>query len=275
LTKKDVQENSIYGELLYYIKIYFMMVSQYFKIRMQFRADLYISSLGIIVRSMSGVATLWLLFRNVNDISGWTFNELIFMYGFSLLALTPAELFFSNVWNLHMHLIEGSFVKYYFRPLNMIFYYFSEVFDIKALSQLLIAIFIVVSSSIKLSVEWTIFKILSVIVFCFSSSLIMISLLIIAASIGFWILNSTSIMNFVLQLSKFSQYPISIFNNFFKFLFTFIIPIGVIAYYPTLSLVRGEKPIIVLVSPLIAIGMFVITSAVWYKGVRNYTGTGS
>ena len=57
-------------------------------------------------------------------------------YGFSLVAITPVQCFFDNNWSLRMYVRDGDFIKYYFRPINMFFYFQSEVFDIKGLGQL-------------------------------------------------------------------------------------------------------------------------------------------
>lgn len=261
--------------LLYYSKLYCMIVSQYIKTRMQYRADFFVSIIGIAARSISGILPLLILFKTIPDLQGYSYDELVFMYGFALLAATPVDIFFSNVWQLHQHLIEGTFIKYYFRPLNVMFYYFSEVIDIKAFSQLAFAIVIVVYSSISLAIKWTVFKVLMLLLFCTSSFLILASIMILSVCTGFWFLNCMSVPNFIMQLNKFSQYPLTIFNSVFRFIFTFVIPIGFVAYYPMLSLLRGSSYIYAIVSPIIGIGLFALANAVWNKGIGVYSGTGS
>ena len=100
--------------------------------------------------------------------------------------------------------------------------------------------------------------------------------MIIAASSGFWILNSYSIIEFFFKLRDFARYPISIFNSVFKFIFTFILPIGFIAYYPIQMFLKPEKTnFLVFFSPLIGIFLFIIANLIWKKGVNRYSGTGS
>ena len=126
--------------LTFYIRLYFLITSQYIKARMQYRADFIISSIGMLAECFVGTLTIWILFKSINTLEGWNYYELIFIYSFSLLSLIPRHLFFDHIWALGDRLREGNFIKYYFKPLNIMFYYMSEVFDIKGLSQLIFGI---------------------------------------------------------------------------------------------------------------------------------------
>jgi ABC-2 type transport system permease protein len=62
----------------------------------------------------------------------------------------------------------------------------------------------------------------------------------------------------------------------FRFAFTFIIPIGFVAFYLSQLFVRpGEVSLWIYFSPIIGIGLFAITYWIWTMGVNSYTGTGS
>lgn len=260
----------------FYTRLYFLIVSQYIKARMQFRTDFIISSVGMLFENVAGVFSLWILFKSIPNLEGWNYYELIFIYAFTLLALTPRQLFFDNIWALGFHLREGSFIKYYFRPLNMMFYYMSEVFDLKGLSQLLFGICAFVYSSVKLGLEWDIFKVILLLFTLLSSSLIMTALLNIAGSTAFWTTEPFSILMFTFRFSTFARYPITIFNRFLRILFTYVIPISFMAFYPSQLFLRpGNYSILTLFSPLAGVVLFIIGYAVWSKGVNSYCGTGS
>jgi ABC-2 type transport system permease protein len=68
----------------------------------------------------------------------------------------------------------------------------------------------------------------------------------------------------------------TIFDGAFRFTFTYIIPIGFVAFYPSQLFLRPEEvsPLIYF-SPIIGLGLFAITYWIWTKGVNSYTGTGS
>ncbi len=58
--------------------------------------------------------------------------------------------------------------------------------------------------------------------------------------------------------------------------FTYVIPIGFVAFYPSQIFLRPEDVShLIYFSPLIGMGLFAITYWIWTQGVNSYTGTGS
>ncbi len=141
--------------LRHYARIYLLIEAQYIKARLQYRADFIISSVGMACSYAVGIITFWVLFTTIPNLAGWSLNELLFIYGFYLLAVTPLQVLFDNIWSLRIKVQDGSFIRYYFRPLNMLFYYVSEVFDIKGLVQFVLGIVVVVYASAQLHLQWT------------------------------------------------------------------------------------------------------------------------
>jgi ABC-2 type transport system permease protein len=243
---------------------------------MAYRVDFFISSIGIIILNSTGLLSIWVIFQTIPSIEGWNFHELLFLYAFALLSITPLQLFFDNIWELRNYLQEGSFIKYYYKPLNILFYFISERLDIKGFANLVLGIVLLVIASSKLGLQWTFLSILGLIALLICASLVMISLMLIAASTAFWIINSFSILNFFFKLKDFTRYPITIFNGFFKFFFTFIIPIAFVAYYPVQTILKPDSSsLYIYLSPFIGILFFILAYNVWKRGVRKYDGTGS
>ena len=262
--------------LRYYGRIYLLITSQYIKARMQYRADFIISAIGMAFSCLTSLFVFWVIFTSIPNLAGWSFNELVFMYAFYLLAVSPMQVFFDNMWNLRNHVQSGTFIRYYFRPLNMMFYFVSDVFDIKGLTQVAIGILAFIYASIQLHLSWTLFQLFLLVMSVFSASLVIISIMGIAACSAFWIINSFSIISLAFKLREFSPYPMTIFDGFFRFVFTYLIPLGFVAFYPAQFFLRpNDVNILVYLSPLVGIGLFVLMYRVWVRGVNSYSGTGS
>lgn len=262
--------------LKHYARIYLMIESQFIKARMQYRADFVISAIGMALSNITGIFVFWVLFTTIPALAGWTFNELLFIYAFYLLAVAPLQVLFDNVWNLRMKVWDGSFIIYYFKPLNMMFYYMSERFDIKGLTQVALGIICLIYASIQLGIHWSVLQILLLVAMIFTAALVMVSIMIIAASSAFWIIYSYPVLALAFKLKDFASYPVTIFDGFFRFLFTYLIPLGFIAFYPAQLFLRPQDvSLTVYLSPLIGLIFFVIAYRVWNSGVDFYTGTGS
>src|SRR5690554_5873166 len=139
--------------LRFYLRIYRKILAQDLKSKLSYRADFIISTIGMILTNVAAFISLWILFQRFPSVLGWNYYEMLFLYGFSLVALTPVQCFFDNNWNLRGYVYSGDFIKYCFRPINLFFYYMSEVFDIKGLGQLVFGVATLVYTWQKLQLE--------------------------------------------------------------------------------------------------------------------------
>ncbi|MBN1310220.1 MAG: ABC-2 family transporter protein [Anaerolineae bacterium] len=266
----------MFANLVHYGRLYLRLEAQYIKARMNYRVDFIVSSIGMIFSNIASLAVFWVLFHTIPHLAGWTFEEILFIYGFYLLAVSPAQIFFDHIWQLRYHLMEGTFIKYYFRPLNMMFYYMSEMVDIKGFAQVVLGGAVIAYASTQLGLTWTAGRIGLMILTLFSASLVVIAILVIASCAAFWTLQSYSILALAFRLREFAQYPTTIFDGFFRFLFTYIIPIGFIAFYPSQLMLRPQEASwLIYISPVVGIALFALAYLVWSVGVNSYSGTGS
>ena len=262
--------------LRFYTRLYFKILAQDLKSKMSYRADFIISTIGMIATNVAGFISFWILFRNFPSINGWSYHEILFLYGFSLISLTPVQCLFDNNWSPRINVYNGDFIKYCFRPINLFFYYQSEVFDIKGLGQLAFGIVTIAISWGKIGLAFTPLVLLKLIVFMITASLIMIALQNAAAATCFWIQNSFYVLDLVFRFKDYAKYPVTIFSPVFKFIFTFVMPIAFIAYYPSLVVLRPDAvPVLSWLSPLVGVLFFFVSYKFWMYGAMKYNGTGS
>jgi len=147
---------------------------------------------------------------------------------------------------------------------------------LKGLGQLVFGIGTLCFAWSKLQIPLTFLNVFLVIVAIISASLVMTGLMVIASASAFWIIYSTAVLNVFNKLKDFSSYPVTIFNNIFKFIFTFIIPISFVSYYPSQFFLRPDSvSSLAIISPLMGIVFFTICYLIWIKGTKSYSGTGS
>lgn len=259
-----------------YLRLYFIIETQYIKARMQYRADFIISSIGMFFTSLATLGVFWVLFTSIPTLAGWTFMEMVFIYAFYMIAISPMQILFDQTWWLRYAIQQGTFLKYYFRPLNMMFYFMSERFDIKGLTQLALGIGLLIYASTQLGIEWSPIKLVLLPLSLFGAALVLIAITVAAGCAAFWITNAFPVLSLAWKLREFSPYPMNIFDGIFRFTFSFILPIGFVAFYPSQMFLRPEQidPLIYF-SPLVGILMFALAYWIWTKGVNSYTGTGS
>ena len=262
--------------LRFYLRIYRKILVQDIKSKMSYRADFIISTIGMIFTNIAGFISFWILFRNFPSINGWSYYEILFLYGFSLISLTAFQCLLDNNWSLRMYVYSGDFIKYCFRPINLFFYYQSEVFDVKGLGQLAFGIGTLAFAWYRLGLGFSVLMLLKIIVFLITASLVMMALQNAAAASCFWIQNSFYILDFVNKFRDYARYPITIFSPVFRFIFTFLMPIAFIAYYPSLVILRPDAvPVLTWLPPLLGCVFFWLSYKLWMFGALKYSGTGS
>ena len=260
----------------FYLHIYKMLFIQCLKTRMSYRSDFIISMIGMVIMNLSGIAGFLLIFNNFNTICGYNKNELLFIFAFFLIAITPNQCFFDNNWNLAFEIMDGKFIIYNLRPINVFFYFMSNNFDLKGIWRFIIGVSLLVYSWINLDIGFSVIMLLKLIVLLIFSSLSIIALINAAAASGFFFIGGHQILMFTSSFFDYTMYPITIFNSFFKALFSFIIPIGFFGFYPCQALLRPENNSIMpwLTIPLGVI-YFILSYKLWTFGARRYGGTGS
>ena len=262
--------------LAFYINIYFKIIAQDIKSKMSYRSDFIISTVGMVATNISGFIAFLIMFGKFPSINGCGYYEILFLYGFSLISITPTQCLLDNNWSLRRYVYDGDFVKYCFRPINLWFYYVSEVFDVKGLGQLVFGFVTLIYAWIKLSLPVTFLLIIETIIALITASLFMMALQNAAAASCFWIQNSFWLLDISLKMKDYAKYPVTIFNDVFKFIFTFILPVAFMAYYPSLAILRPDDvPLLTWLSPVIGILAFYASYKLWMKGASKYDGSGS
>lgn len=259
-----------------YIKIYFMMIGQDFKAKMAYRADFIVSTIAMLLGNVASILSFWLIFNSVESIEGYSYNEMLLMYGFALMAYSPMQLFFDNLWQVWIHCKDGDFIKYCFKPMNLFFYYIAETFDAKGIGQFVLALGLFVYAYIKLGIPVTFANIALLLVALLGGSIVLVGIMTFACGFSFITLNGATIMIFFNKFKDYARYPMGIYNTFFKIVFSIVMPIGFIAFYPINYLLRpGEGIWYTLLTPVIGIIVFFIGYKFWMHGAVKYAGTGS
>jgi ABC-2 type transport system permease protein len=259
-----------------YVRLYFLIEAQYIKSQMQYRADFIISSIGMFFSSLATLSVFAVLFHSIPNLAGWSLMEMVFIYAFYMIAISPMQILFDAIWWIRYKVQSGEFIKYYFRPMNIMFYFMSERFDIKGLTQLALGIILLAYSSLQLGLTWSLGKLAALLIALVSASLVLIAIAVMAGASAFWLVNSYPVLALAWKVREFAPYPMTIFDGIFRFAFTFILPIGFIAFYPAQFFLRpAEISPVVYLTPLIGVALFALMYKVWDSGVNSYSGTGS
>ena len=120
------------------------------------------------------------------------------------------------------------------------------------------------------------FKLLLVLSIILGIFIIIISVFIIGASVSFYTIQGIEFINIFTDGTKqLGQYPMGIFNKVIRFIFTFVIPLTLVNYYPLEYLMGRTTFIGYAFLPLLST-LYIIPALLLFKvGLKKYKSSGS
>ena len=261
-----------------YCRLYKVFVKQFIKTLLQSRSDFLMGLIGFFMTQITGIAFLYLVFSQIPNLDGWTFNELIFIYGFAQIPRGIDHLLTDNIWILAWNLVvSGRFDSYKLRPMNLYLQVIFEQLQPDALGELLVGSILVVKSCMKGIVIIDATHICLFIVSMIAGSIIYTGVKLLFASFAFWMKISGPVLFTAYSLSDFAKYPVNIYQKGIKFIITWIIPFAYVAYIPATYFLKANlNPLTTIgVECVIAVVLFAVAYAVFNKGTKVYESAGN
>jgi ABC-2 type transport system permease protein len=259
------------------LRVYAALFSQMLKVRLAYKADFFADLVATALGGMSSLLFVVLLFLRIPQLAGWSREEILLIYGMSMVSY---GIFGTVSWNLFefgdRYIIQGRFDRCLLRPAGTYPQVIFDAFRIPALSESVVGLGVIAWAAAHLGLHPTArdlgFGLLAVL----SGAVIFIAVFSLLASLSFHFEDRIGISPPVFNLISFSRYPQTIFPYALRFLLRWVIPFGFVAFYPAEGLL-GRSPYrgLTLLAPVVALVFSLLTAALWRIGVRHYESTGS
>ena len=258
------------------MKIYFKSLKLHLKSELEYKWSFLMSFFSQIFIFCGYYFTILALFARFKNLQGYTLYEVLLTFSIINFGYSFCETFARGIDQFDTLIINGDFDRLLLRPQNILLQVFASEMQYSKLSRLLQSTIIMIIAILKLKIEWSILKCLTFIFMLLSSIIVFISIFLIAASYCFITTQGLEVRNVITDGGKnASQYPISIYNKPFQFIFTFIFPYALINYYPLLYLLNKSNNIIYVFLPLIVILYLIPCIILFNRGAKKYLSTGS
>jgi ABC-2 type transport system permease protein len=257
--------------------LFFDYFTQYAKVRVSYRGDFFISLITSFAATIFGLAFVIVLFQKVPQLAGWRFEEVLFLYGFSLIPYGLFNVISTNLYDFgNNYIIEGKFDRILLRPISSLFQILFETFRIESLQEVATGVFCMAWASARLHTVWTAGKCLLFVFFGMCAGVIYISVFLILTAVSFWFEDRIGVHPPVWNVIAFGRYPLSIYSGVVQFVLCWIIPFGLASFYPSVRLLgRTVSPEYAPLVPVVAAAFFAAAISLWNLGTRHYSSTGS
>jgi ABC-2 type transport system permease protein len=216
-----------------------------------------------------------LIYRAGASFPGWNFYEVLLIQSVYTLSLGLASIMFSGVlWTTMQHIREGSFEVVLLKPLDPLFFLIASNFD-PGSAWLIIGGGVMFGFSLAHSGPVTNAAIvIPIFLLLFAAGFaVMAGMQMIMAATSFKWVGNSRIPEIFDSIMTFGKYPVTIFPQVVKGIATFVIPVGMIGFFPASALLGRLDPAALLaVIPCI---MFMLLGIWMYHFmVKLYEGVG-
>jgi len=268
-------------ELMWQFRRHTLLVADYFsqyaKVRISYRGDFFVSLLTSFAATLFGLGFVIILFQRATQLAGWRFEEVLFLYGFSLLPYGMFNVVSMNLYEFgNNFIIEGKFDRVLLRPVSSLFQVIFETFRIESFQEIATGTFCMAWAMHRLGTAWTPTRFALLIFFAVCGAVIYISVFLILSTVSFWFEDRIGVHPPVWNVIAFGRYPLSIYSGVVQFFLCWIIPFGLASFYPSVRILgRSVTPSYAPLVPVVAIVFLGIAITLWNLGTRHYSSTGS
>lgn len=256
--------------------LYWKYVKILFKSQLEYRTSFILLSIGQIFVPFSVFLGIYFLFQRFQEIKGWSLWEVALCYGIIHIAFSLTECFARGFDNFSRLVVTGDFDRILVRPRSTIVQVLGSQFEFTRIGRLFQAVVIFIIALTKVQIDWNIIKILTFILMIISGIFIFAGIYMIGATLCFFTIEGLEVINILTDGGReISQYPINIYKDWVKKLFTFVIPYGVVNYLPLLYVLGKNNQVIYAFTPLLGILFIIPCILIWNYGVKHYLSTGS
>lgn len=246
------------------------------KARTAYRTDFLVQVVSDLLLQAVDIIFLLVLFTRVRALDGWTFEEALFIYGFFLIPFGLFNATFAALSEVGgRYIFRGELDRVLVRPLGSLLQIQLELLRPQALNGVLLGIAVIAVASAQLGFVWTLSDILLVLLSIVGAWLVYGGVYIGIASVNFWTQDRVGLFPIAYNLITFGRYPMTIYPAVVRFLLTFVLPYGFLAFYPATGLMREEFSMLALLTPVVGLVTFGIGLLLWRVGIARYEGAGS
>lgn len=258
------------------MKLIFKYLETHLKIILEYKLSFILIVVGQVLQMYIELFVVKSVLEKFNMLNEFPYYEVVLGFSVVWLGFSLAEMLgrgFDHFANL---IIKGNFDILLIRPRNIYLQIFGSDISYEKLGRVVVALGLFIYSITKIVTKFDILKIILIIFMLIGSFVMIYAILIIGASFCFRSIKDLEFVNiFTNGTRQIGGYPMGIYNKLVKRVFTFIIPLSLVNYYPLEYLSGRTTNIMYVFMPLLTFILLLISIYVFNLGIKHYASTGS
>lgn len=227
---------------------------------------------------------LWLIYTittRFGPLGGWNTEQVVFIFSLALISHGLVVTFCIQTWRIGYSIVFGEFDRILLRPMNSFFLLLTREINFIGFSDMLPGLIIFFYICKQIAFAWTVMNIIQILVILLGAVLIRTALFLFVGSISFWKMNRDVLTYLMVYFQQqVTSYPLSIYPHILQTVFTFIIPVGFVSFYPASQLLNHKTRIMIpgnltVITLLTGIIFFLLAYRVFKTGLKKYESVGN
>ena len=270
-------------ELRHHLGLYQKLLGAQLRGQMQYRFGFVLDVIGTMLFTLTEFGAFVLVFGRFPNLGGWKLGEVAFLYGMVEFSFGTMDMIFAGFDPpaFAQHIRKGTLDQFLLRPSSLLVQMFGSDFTLRRVGRIALAFGILVYAINANQIVWTLEKIVFFPFVILGMILFFGGLFMVGATITFWTVESSEAMNiFTYGGGYLISYPMNIYADWLRNIFTFVIPAIFLNYYPALFFLGKPDPFAMpywvhFLAPFVGATLFWLALQFWKFGLKHYQSTGN
>jgi ABC-2 type transport system permease protein len=263
------------------LRLYRHYVTVSIRTQLSYRASVVISTLGALLLTVTELFAVLALFDRFGQLRGWTLPEVALFYGMVSVTWAVSDSL-SRGFDAFARMVKaGDFDRFLVRPRSTVLQLLGVEFTLRRAGRMIQGLAVLGYAATAGTIEWTPARAALLVAAIVCGVCTFLGLLVLQATSAFWTVEGLEVWSaFTYGGLTMSQYPMAIYRSWFRGVFTYVIPLGCVSYFPGLVILDHLDPLgtpgwVGWIAPLAGPVYLMLCLQVWKIGVRHYRSTGS
>lgn len=250
--------------------------------QMQYPGSALLLIVGQFLATIIDMVAIWALFDRFGAVDGWTFGDVAMFFGIVSISFAIADFMSRGFDVIGTELIKtGNLDRLLLRPRTLTLQLIGYDFRLSRMGRLLQGVVVVLIATRSLDFHWDVAAIALTLWTIAGDVALFFGLMVIQGTISFWTTESLEAMNLLTYGGvQAAQFPLGIYERWFRNFLIFVVPIGCVAYFPVVAILGKADPLgapswLLPIAPVAGFIFLAVAFTGWRFGVAKYASTGS
>lgn len=261
--------------VIHNLKVFLTLISINIKVTLTYRASLFISLILNIFWVLSYVVFMEIVFQNVTTLGGLMKGEALLIMAFFYLFTNVSDILYRDSFEQFAQKMRTGYIDTWLtKPASsrLLMFMSAMRFDYITAMGVTVALFAYAFQTLGRTPDLHLLG-FGVIISLFAH-IIFFSVLSILATMSFWLEKNDTLNMLAWQVTQIGRYPRQIYLSIARVVFTYILPLALIANLPAEITLNTSSRETVVVFVIVTTALYVVSAIFWRYGLRRYSSAG-